>query len=294
MAYLDDLKRFSVDGIVLPYQRIRVRGGQRDHVHEFPYVPGGLPELFGRKLYEIDVSIRIDDAIMRAGGYYRGRNLYTNLNVLQGRWEDGRRMSLYLPNIGEIQGYAVDWERDLDVRVRSGETCEVKFREDQDQANLVMKTLSNKPVAAVAQKLGALEATMPVPPPSIFDQIRNAVNQLLAIRDQAQMWTDFVAVKIAGLLALFREADETLDLLLDPQNHEMLEAMHALWASVQEMQTEAGTIETYTTTRDMDAASAAQAIYGTTAEAVSIMNLNALEDPYRIPAGTALKYLKAA
>jgi hypothetical protein len=293
-AYLDTLSRLVIDGIKMPYQRVRITGGQRDHVHEFPYVPGGLPELFGRKLYEFHVTLKIDDGIMRAGGIYRGRNLFTNLNVLMGRWDEGRRFAINLPNIGEIPlVYATQWERDLDVRFRSGETCEVTFREDADAAALIAKTLSLKPTATMATQLGAMDALLPVPAPSIFDQIRDAVNAVLAYRDQTQMWSDFIVAKLEGLLALFAEAD-TLDLFNDPLMAELLDALHALWASAQEMYDSSGELATYTTVIDTDAAGVSRVIWGDTAHAVDVINLNPISDPYRIAAGTEIRYLKAA
>ena len=294
MAYLDTLGRFSLDGVALPYQRIRVRGGQRDHVHEYPYVPGGLPETFGRKLYEVTVSLKIDDGIMRAGGFYQGRNLFTNMAVLRGRWEDGARMRIGLPNIGEILGYAMTWDQELDVRLRSGELYELTLREDQDQANLVAKTLSTRPVAALATALGAIEERMPPDPPGLLQQLVGAVNSLLAYRDTAQMWVGYVADKITGLLLLFQEVDDSLDILRDPMNSELLEALHALWAAVQEMQAEAGEVATWTTPREMDVSGIALVIYGSTEQAVEVMKLNPLDDPYRVPAGTAIRYLKTS
>lgn len=294
-TYLSGLKRLSFDGITIPYSKIRITGGQREHVHEFPKVPGGLPELFGRKLYEINVTCKFDEGVMRAGGYYQGRNLFANLNVLMSRWEDGKRAPLYLPNIGEIKAYAVTWNRELDVKVQSGEAVEVTFREDSDAANLIAKTLSSKPIAATATALGAFDAALEQPYPSIFDQIRDGVNGLLAFRDTAEMWAGFVAMKLEGLLDLFRQASEEAHSYWDdPLQFEILEAFKALWAAVQEMDDTAGELGHFTVPRDTDAAGASVLIYGDTAHAVDVMQLNALDDPYQIKAGTSLIYLKAA
>src|SRR5512145_875212 len=152
MAYLDTLKPLKIDGLRLPYRRIRVRGGMRDHVHEFPHVPGGLPEKLGRKLYEIEISLLFDDALMSApGSPYAGRNLYANLNVLQGRWDEGRKAKVYLPNIGEIAAtYATSWTREIDVKLRSGEQVELTLREDSDAASMIANTLKSAPTAALA------------------------------------------------------------------------------------------------------------------------------------------------
>ena len=293
-TYLSGLKRLSFDGITIPYQTIRVSGGQRDHVHEFPKVPGGLPELFGRKLYEINVRARYDEGIMRAGGFYQGRNLFANLQVLRSRWEDGRSGPLYLPNIGEIKAYATTWTQELDTKIQSGEAVDVSFREDSDAANLIAKTLSSKPFAALATSLGNFDAVMPSPPPDIFAQIRDAVNSVLAYRDTAQMWAGFIAAKLEGLLNLFRSTyEESVDIFNDPLQFELLEAFKALWAAVQEVDDSAGELSYYTTTRQMSVGEISMAIYKDSTHATDIMSLNPLDDPYNVPAGTKIRFLRS-
>ncbi len=52
MAAFDALLRASFLDYPFPVQDIDVKGGLRDHVHEYPHAPGGAPEKLGRKLYE--------------------------------------------------------------------------------------------------------------------------------------------------------------------------------------------------------------------------------------------------
>jgi hypothetical protein len=232
---------------------------------------------------------------VRAGGYYQGRNLFANLDSLIALWEQEEQVELELPGIGRFNAVATTWSRDFDVKLQSGEVCEVTFKEDQDQALLLAQTLSKKPIASLATGLGDLEARTPIPPvpawQQMLDQIRDGVNTALAYRDTAEMWSDFIITKIEGLLALFSEADE-MALFNDPLNSELLGALHALWAATQEVVSQAGELGSYTTTRDTDVAGVSMAIYGDTAHQVDIMNLNPIEDPYRIRAGTTLRYLK--
>lgn len=293
--YLDQLGRLSFAGITIPYQRIKVRGGVRDHVHEYPKVPGGLAEPMGRKLYEISVTARIDEGIARAGGYYRGRNLITNANVLMGKFEREEVDALHLPNIGEIRAKATTWERDLDVKIKSGELFDIQFREDGDAAHLIANTLHVTSPATIAQHLGAVEQRAPAPMPDLLKSLVDAVNSVLAYRDQADMYQTVFAAKIEGLLALCREIDDGLSDLNDPLNHELLASLQNLWAAIRSagaqarFETEMGT---FVTPRDMDCAAISIAIWGDTAHARDVLSVNALEDPYNVPAGTTIKFFR--
>jgi hypothetical protein len=296
-AYLDTLQPLKFGGITMPYQRITVRGVQRDHVHEYPHVHGGAAEKLGRKLYEISVSSKFDERIGRGGGRFANRNLLTDLGVLQQYFENGDTQDLYIPNIGEIRAYCTNWTRELSVQWRSGESVELTFREDQESDFLTLTTLQFQ-VGVMSVQLGDFESLSPDPMPSVFQQIREGVNAILAFRDTAQMWAGFLAEKIEGMRALFQEADETLDLLNDPENWELLEAMKRLWESVNDFAETALGIDqfkTYTTPSEMTADEVSSAIYdGDSSYAIDILNLNAIGDAYHIPAGTDIKYIPAA
>ena len=295
--YLRTLKRFAIDGVVLPYKRISIRGGVRHVEHEYPHVDGGLAEKLGRKLYEIDVDLVIDEGVARAG-FYQGRNLIADFNTLSTNvLEKAKTVTVYLPNIGEIKAFAPDWTREIDVAKTSGEAVRLTLKEDNDSAALIAKTLSIKPPAAVTQFLGALESASPVPMPNPLQQIRDAVNQLLAFRDQGQMWVGFIDAKIQGLQAMFEEVDATLDYLNDPEQWLLLESLRNLWSAVRELGEDIGAVQplgTWTVPRLMSCADISIALYRDTGHAIDILNLNALEDPYAVPAGTSVRYFKAA
>src|SRR5512145_3374725 len=296
--YLGGLRRFAITDpggykIELPYRTIRIRGGLRKHTHEYPYVPGGLAEKLGRKPYQITVDLGIDEGFARLG-YYQGRNLLTNLNVLMSTvFEAGETVPVYLPNIGEMKAFATEWDRELDVRLRSGEKATITMEEDSDAASLVEKTLKIKPPAALASMLGGLEALSPKPMPGLLEQLRDAINQILAFRDQTQMWAGFIAAKIEGLELLFEEIDSSLEDLKNPESWELLEALRNLWGAVRELGEELGALPqfaTVVTPRDMSAAEVSMLVYGDTQHAIDVLSLNALEDPYNIPAGTTIRY----
>jgi hypothetical protein len=295
-SYLRTLKRLAINRVTLPYRRISVRGGIRHHVHEYPKVPGGLVEKLGRKLYTIRIDLAIDEEIARSG-YYQGRNLITNLKVLMHDVFEGQVTTpVYLPNIGEIRAVATEWERDLDVKLLSGEASSVTMLEDNDSASLVENTLKVAPPAAITQYLGDVVALSPTPKPNLLEQLHEAVNNLLAYRDQTQMWAGFLAAKIEGLQYLFEEIDSSLDDLKNPESWELLEALRNLWGAVKDLGEEVGVLNqfsTYTTPRIMSASEISLAIFNDTAHAIDVMKLNAITDPYAVEAGTSIRYFTA-
>jgi hypothetical protein len=296
MAYLDDLKSFSFGGFDWPYQRMQVQCVLRDHVHEYPHVPGGAAEKQARKLYDIRVTSQFDESIGRNGGKFAGRNLLSDVGTLQEWFELGATLPLYIPNMGAIQAYIREFSRTLDVTNRSGEALELNFREDLGEEFSVATRLEFAG-GVTATLLGDLEMLSPDPKPNIFQQITEAVNSLIAFRDTAQMWAGLVEAKILGLRALFEEADRTLDLFNDPENWPLLEALKALWASIEEFaETALGIDEfqTYTLPQQMTADEVSEALYSDTIHATDILNWNALPDPYNIPAGTSVKWLPEA
>jgi hypothetical protein len=55
MAIFDSLQAFQFGEFLFPFRSYSIKGGMREHLHEFPH--GGIaPEKLGRKLYEISVT----------------------------------------------------------------------------------------------------------------------------------------------------------------------------------------------------------------------------------------------
>jgi hypothetical protein len=296
VAVLDELQRLKFGVFVIPYQSIKVTGGLRDHVHEYPHVPGGSPEKMGRKLYSVSVSARFDARISSpevTRGYPDG--IYpTGLNLLIADFEHQATRDLVIPGTGTFPAYCRNWSTTLETQVRSGASVELEFVEDQD-AEFLSLTAVALPTAAMATMLGDLDTFSPKPPPSLFDSIRAAINGVLAYRDQALMYRGVLVSKIEALRALFVEADDTLDELKNPVNAELIDAFQRLWEAVEDLAANilgTGPLATYVAPRDMTAAEVSRAIYGDTVHVVDVLNLNAIEDPDLIRAGTRIRYLE--
>lgn len=303
-AAFDTLKPMSFSGIQFPFKSYKIKGAIRKHVHEYPHSPGGALEKLGRSLYEIMVSVDF------VAGYShpKYRQMFTDLGVLRGLFEDQVTENFVIPHIGTIKACADEWTEDVVNTNRNTVKAELKFIEDQSSAFLVLETLqvsSNalgdkfddftiKRTQAFSKPQMALIGAEPMPESSIWSKIDNAANALLSIKDQADLYGSLVVSKIDGLAGLLREADTQVQALNEPPYWELREALHELWAATQQLgrdiQNRDEYLKEFTVPITMSIGQAAAAIYGDSSKAVEVLQLNVIRDPHAIPAGTVLKY----
>ena len=300
----DKLQPFSFAGHKFPYKSYSIRGGIRDHVHEYPHSPGGAPEKLGRKLYEIQVNgIFLEEKAMQASQRARyGAQLFlAQVNGLRALFEDQVTDSLVIPHVGSIKAYAIGWEEKADTRNRSGIEVDMTFREDQEGA-FVFEVLQLGPTT-LPERVDTLDDVRARlyagrQEPSLFAQINTVANSLLAIKDQNDLYGSLIASKIYSLSALLGRVDTEVDDMNDPDNLELLEAVHALWDAVNQlgndMQSKSVDLRNFTVPLLMSVTDVSNAIYGNASKATDIMQLNALENPMAIPAGTSVRYYPVA
>jgi prophage DNA circulation protein len=103
-----------------------------------------------------------------------------------------------------------------------------------------------------------------------------------------------VAAKVEGLSSLLRQADEGVKTLSDPANYELLEALHRLWESVENIRRDIlqrdSFLRTYSVPVRMTIGQAAAAIYGDSSRGGELLQLNAIDDPLALEPGTQLNY----
>lgn len=288
------LPRASFQGLEFPIETQRVRGGARIFMHEFPHTPAGALEKLGRKAYEIEMLANFQTTFAKWPDLWPKR-----LAELRDLFEAEASDWLVIPTIGKMWCQCIDWDQDWTAKVLSGEKATFKFIEDQQDAfavqELVKVTIDSLP--SQGQRLtAALVAQLPSRP-SIFDQVLNAVNGVMAVIDQADAYGGVVEGKILALSALCREADQRFE-LQSPVNHQILDALHDLWASantlLKDTQRTGGTIVHFRVPALMSVADVAQLVYKDTSRAVEILTLNPIDDAFAIPQGTDLKIYQAA
>lgn len=296
MANFDDLKRASFDGVEFPVSEVRIKGGLRDHVHEFPHTPGGRPELMGRKLYEIEMTGPFLVSLIDP----KWANLWPgSLGVLRGKFERQIRSQLHIPTVGTIKAYCYDWDQTMKASVRSGEMGSFRFREDQSDAFLVKDLVKVSPRALSGQMAQIrAEAEKQGEDPSVFDALTDAVSNVLGVLDQIELGAKLLESKILGAASICDELDRKLDLFSDPENFGIHEALRTLWASLlnllKNVDEKTATVRKYTLPIEMSISDVAISVYGAAERGADILRLNAINDAFAIPAGTELTYYEDA
>jgi hypothetical protein len=195
----------------------------------------------------------------------------------------------------------VSWEERTDLPSnRSGVIVDLTFREDQDDQFLT-RALINTYAASLGSTNDDLINAMlsecfldglPANQKSLFAAIQETANSITAIGDQADLYANLVQAKAANLARLCETADATVTKLNDPAHFRVMEALLLVWQGAGRLERDALNLARplipYVTPVEMSVTQIAIAIYGDTAQAGILMRTNAFENPFRVPAGTAV------
>jgi hypothetical protein len=295
MANLRNLQRASFDGIEFPIKSVRIKQSGRKHLHVYLKTPGGATEKMGRGIYIVTMQAVFDVNIPGYGNLWPDK-----LEQLRRLSESQKTAKLVIPTIGTIDAWLPDWEQEADFEKRlSGELAPLNFEEDASQVFLT-NALSKTTATSLGTASAALDSfTQELDPqPDIFQQINEAVNGILAIRDQADLFGALAASKIEQLALLVRTADATLTELQDPLNYQIVEALHDLLAALLDLANDItgnGTeARIYVTPKLMSVGEISSALYGNATHATELMQNNSLDDPLAVPAGERLLYFPDA
>lgn len=289
MSALDEMVQASFDGIVFPVKRVQVRGGLRDHVHEYPKSPGGAPEKLGRKLY----TITMEGPFLNTFPKY-GADLYPgSLGTLFDRFENEITSDLVVPNIGTIKAYCTNWSRDLEAKIRSGEMANFEFREDQASAFLVehLINIQARDLSTVASTLSDEADAAGVG--KSFGSLMSSISQITHLVDKVEIYGSLAQAKILGVVGAFDELDKTVDALNDPANYTLIEAFLTAWQAANDLNEniikERSPIVSYTVPKTMAVSDISRALYGDASHAIDLLSLNPIEDAFSVLGGTVLK-----
>ncbi len=290
MPVFDQLQRASFDGLEFPVKSVSIKGRYRHEEHEYLRVPGAVIEKLERGLYMIEMHALFDANVR---GY--GPRLWPDgVTVLRKKFEAGITGSLVIPTIGAIPAMQVDWDQTAEMgKLRSGELVKLSFKEDQTQRFLALAAVQAQQ-QDLATRTANLTILRPEDPPDIFDQILNAANSILAIKDQSDLYGGLLAAKVGMFTALLNEADKQLTDLNEPTNHELLDAFLELWDAAVRLGTNLAESprgpRIYVTPRQMSCSDISTAVYGSTERAAELMTDNLFRDPFAVPAGTNVIY----
>ena len=281
----------SFGGAEFPYKSYSINCSLRYHVHEYPHTAGGDPEKLGRKLYEVRVSPIIQAGLLPQ----RYARLFPDrLQFLRKLFEEQATRDLVIPHLGgSIKCFCISWDEKVSSTNLSGIDPEWVFLEDQSGLFGAEFVIFTNQLRSKLENW-TIEASRLPETPSIFTQINNAALEVLSIKDQLDLFGGLVAAKIEGLVGLIREADSQVESLRDPDNYAILESLHRLsQATIDLGRDVAGkgkSLRIWTVPRTMSVTQISIALYGDSTHAVEIMQLNTLDNPLAVPAGTKIVY----
>jgi len=294
MPVFDQLQQAAFQSIVFPITSCESVGAIRDHHHIYPHAAGASPELMGRQLYVFRMEANFQATFPKYPGLWPYR-----LRDLRRLWENQTIADLVVPTIGTIKAYCRNWSIRMDARIRSGEKVQLEFVEDQDATQLTASLISvrlNSLRTATSNfsRLSALnDFQNDSKTESLFDAITDSANAVLAISDQAELAGNLISAKLQHLIGLIGEADRLI-FSEDPMNYKLSSAMKDVWdvalSTVEDIGFKKQPLKIYVANSTMPMNQISVGIYGTADKTVELLQLNAVEDVFAVPAGTQIRY----
>lgn len=298
MSIGDTFPQAYFNGVPFPVERSRILFAIRDHVFEFPHTSGGAPEKLGRRLYQFQVSANFDERFTSYPGLYP-----QGLDTLQGYAEQQTTGGFRLPQMTqEVQAYIVTMDREWNNRIRSGERVEIVFREDQSSQFLFEDLVSiqtgslQQGVTFTNQELENLKQALTLSnnTQNLFDALQSTVANVLALRDQAELYGNRLQAQVAQVISLCAQLDTVSEMQLVPA-WPVVNALHDLWAASVTFQndilSQGAQIQIFTNPMDQDIGRVAMAIYkGDSSRVQDLLSLNDIPDPILVRAGQPIRY----
>lgn len=294
--FLDGAQKAEWAGFPFPVSEVRIVGEARLHVHEFQHQDGGLLEPLGRKPYRIMMHVVYDEGDQFYPGIYPER-----LNDIRFLAESGTSSKLVVPTVGSIQAFCPKWDQLLRVASsRSGQHADYEFIEDQSATLKQVFFAGASSAATMQQKTSDLSAMKLAvanlgADPTLIDKIVSASNDVLAIRDRADLTAALAADKIASLTSALDALDSAVT---TPVGYDVLEAARQLWQTLLDFENDVANVinppSTWLVPAQMDIGTISRTLYGDTDHQTDILVWNVIEDAFAVPAGTKIRYVPLA
>lgn len=323
MPFFDHVQPCSFAGIPIPVDMIEVKGGLRDHIHEPPHADGGIPEKLGRRLYTIDLHAIFDEGIPGYVGFGKYDDNYPDsMWKLRNLFESGLTDDLVLPNLGTIKAYARNWPQKWSADRRSGEEANYEFVEDPkvslalgvfnldtvpdtpamlvelDHFNVLAQASNDRLDAAKQSRVPGTTLDLSQVSnvdPSLLSNVASAFNEIITLRDQEGLLATLLEEKIASLT---QYANLVTQAITSPFDIHLLYALQDMMAAARSFQSNAqntiAPIKTWVVTRTMPVSDISTALFGDTTHAMDILNMNPIDNAFRVRAGTKIRYIDAS
>jgi hypothetical protein len=284
------LSRCSFARVAMQVDSIEIKGGIRDHIHEYPHSPGGQPEKLGRKVYVVTIN-----ASFMIGSVQYPKAWPDDINFIVSQLEQQITDDLDIPTVGTFKAYGRDWDRTHTSKTMNGEKLRMVMVEDSENDELVDIAFFPD-FSSVATKGAALKLVVDASgiKHDLFDLIAGIVSQLQAVKDQVDLIEARIAIKARQLADACRFADETIAELNQPPLWPVVQALHDLCVTADTLANDSLRqflpMGIYTLPVSMTVAQVSNYLYGHTGKAVELMKLNPFENPFAIPALFNVQY----
>jgi hypothetical protein len=297
VSALDSLPLASFGGIQFPIISSDMRGGIRNHIHEFPHSSGGAPEKLGRSLYRITLQVVFDTNFRLYDNLWPGRR-----DDLLLKFERQETDALVIPtfNRGPIPAYCSNWTLQMTAKVRSGERAQLEFVEDSEKdiskyalvrsSGSFPRSFSEKTKSITSDDLKS--AGFDQGSIDLFSSIRNAFQWVKGVIDSGTMAVDSLVAKWKQISGMCERMLESYGCNLH-SNQEFTELIRAAWEyalSQQHTQQMHYIAQTYVVPTVMSITDVAMRLYGKQdkAEELAALNSGLIENQYALRPGTKL------
>jgi hypothetical protein len=282
--------------IVLAAEDQELEGAMRDVVHEYPHVPGGDPEKLGRR--NAVVRMTVDFAGVYPGQPELGAGAWEagTVEKLLMAFDEGKTGDLVSPLLPRsIKAYCRNWSLKLRGQITSGGKATFVFAEHSKRDHLFDAVERAGKIQAMETRLDVLHTErLNVLKNNIFDDIDEAINVVLSVRDTVEAYDILIRAKIERLQWLFQEADDTVEELRDPENWAIYNAFLSLWETIVDLGNDITgksiPLGYYTTPHVMTIHDLSAAIFGDATHTGDLRALNDIPDELEIRAGTRITY----
>lgn len=285
----DRAQKMSWNNVRFPINSLEIIGEARFKLHEYPHQDGGDLEKMGRKPYVIRVGAIFDQGILAYPNNYPAA-----IEAIASYAEAGKTARLVTPQAGSIDAFCTKWPRKWTADVRSGETMQLEFVEDQEVLDL--DTFSSAPslttIGALYTKIVKWIALAPEVPPSLWDLLMNAVMAVLAMKDQLDLFIMGIEAKIQSVINIIGQIDKAITSpLAGPLVDACIGLASACASLVNDIAGGKIVVRTFKTPRRMTIADVSLILFQTTERGMELLQMNTIEDAFDIPPGTNIRYI---
>jgi hypothetical protein len=295
---LDSQPQTTFGGIALPVEMITVHSQGRQHVHEFPHAPGGVPEKMGRGIWWVTVDCSFQVVFAKYPTSYP-----TDMLALRRMYEAQTTATFVHPSYGQWPALIANWKGVWNPRLRSGEKVSLELLEDQ-RANFLtppsatsqQSTTITSNQAALDAQLSAIKSQLLISQSdlNVFDTLRAASNAVASLTGFTQQYTMLIQAKSQQLRDVCSQVD-TLPSMQSPLAIGIIDPLKNIWAAATStaQATRLASLGSWVVPQTMSVQAIARVLYnGDASRATDIQTLNAaaIPNPFAVPAGTKLRY----